>query len=140
MRVYADMVADLFHWGHVEFLRRARDFGDVLVVGVHSDEDCASYKRFPVMTMEERVRMVGTCSYVDEVLPNAPLRVHDEWIDRHGIDLVVHGDDLSDEHLDYWYGVPIRRGMFKTVSYTAGISTTEIVRRIVARADELLEP
>ena len=140
MRVYADMVADLFHWGHVEFLRHAREFGDELVVGVHNDEDCASYKRYPVMTMDERVRMVGTCSYVDEVLPNAPLQVTDEWIDRHGIDLVVHGDDLSDEQLEFWYGVPIARGMFKTVSYTPGISTTEIVRRIVARADELLEP
>ena len=39
MRVYAEMVADLFHRGHVEFLKRARALGDYLIVGVMSDED-----------------------------------------------------------------------------------------------------
>ena len=60
-RVYADMVGDLFHHGHVEFLRRARDLGDELVVGVHSDATAESYKRTPVMTMDERVRVVEAC-------------------------------------------------------------------------------
>ena len=54
-RVYVDMAADLFHFGHVELLRRARELGDVLVVGIHSDETVARYKRSTVMTMEERV-------------------------------------------------------------------------------------
>ena len=38
IRVYVDMVADLFHPGHVEFLRKARSFGNTLVVGIHSDD------------------------------------------------------------------------------------------------------
>ena len=74
-RVYADMVADLFHAGHVEFLRRARELGDELVVGIHSDETVAGYKRAPVMTMAERVRVVAACRHVDEVVPDAPLSV-----------------------------------------------------------------
>ena len=39
MRVYADMTADLFHAGHVEFLKKARALGDYMIVGLMSDED-----------------------------------------------------------------------------------------------------
>jgi len=129
-RVYADMVADLFHYGHVEFLRRARELGDQLLVGVHSDATVRSYKRAPIMTMEERVPVVRACRYVDEVIPDAPLTITEEWIARHRIDLVVHGDDLDEDSMMMMYGVPARRGMLRTVPYTAGISTTQIMARL----------
>ena len=51
-RVYVDMVADLFHYGHVNFLKQARQFGDRLLVGIHSDEVVEEYKRSPIMTMQ----------------------------------------------------------------------------------------
>lgn len=129
-RVYADMVADLFHHGHVEFLRRARELGDELVVGIHSDEDVRSYKRPPVMTMEERVAVVRGCRYVDEVIPNAPLRVTRDWIERHGIDLVVHGDDFDRDRLRKMYAEPDDMGILRTVPYTPGISTSELRERL----------
>ena len=69
------------------------------------------------------------CRYVDEVLPDAPLGVTRDWIERHAIDLVVHGDDFSDEQLDSQYRAPIDMGIFRTVPYTRGISTSEIIRR-----------
>ena len=51
-RVYVDMVADLFHYGHVNFLRQAKSHGDFLLVGVHSDETVESYKRKLPLTLE----------------------------------------------------------------------------------------
>ena len=45
------------------------------------------------------------------------------------IDLVVHGDDYSDEQRRHFYKVPIEMGILRTVAYTKGISTTEIIRR-----------
>jgi cytidyltransferase-like protein len=132
-RVYADMVADLFHYGHAEFLRRARELGDVLVVGIHSDEVVESYKRAPLTTMEERVKVVEACRYVDEVIADAPLAVTEEWIKQHRIDLVVHGDDIDDRQTDAMYAVPARMGILRTVPYTAGISTSEILRRLEQR-------
>ena len=51
IRVYVDMVADLFHYGHVNFLRQARKHGDYLLVGVHADETVMSYKRRPIFSM-----------------------------------------------------------------------------------------
>ena len=123
------MVADLFHFGHVNFLRSARTHGDFLLVGIHSDEVAENYKRKPILTMDERVATVAGCRYVDEVIPDAPLSVDREWIEQHEIDLVIHGDDFTDELYELCYKTPIEMGIFRTVKYTRGISTTEIIAR-----------
>ena len=91
-RIYVDMVGDLFHAGHVSLLREARRHGDWLVVGVLSDDTAASYKRRPIMTLAERVPVIESCRYVDEVIEDAPLQVTEEFLAEHGITTVVHGD------------------------------------------------
>jgi len=126
------MVADLFHFGHVNFLRQAREHGDYLLVGIHGDEVVENYKRKPIFTMEERVASVEGCRYVDEVIPNAPLTVSREWIEQHRIDVVMHGDDFTDDLYELCYKTPIEMGIFRTVRYTPGISTSEIIARCKA--------
>jgi glycerol-3-phosphate cytidylyltransferase len=132
VRVYVDMVADLFHYGHVNFLRQARKHGDYLLVGVHADEAVMSYKRRPIFSMEERVASVEGCRYVDKVVCNAPLSIDRAWIEQHDIDLILHGDDVSGEMEEFWYKIPIEMGIYRSVGYTPGISTTEIIARIKA--------
>ncbi len=124
------MVADLFHYGHVNFLKKASEQGDYLLVGIHADEVVMSYKRRPILSMEERVESVAGCRYVDEVIPNAPLTMDRAWIETHNIDIVMHGDDFSKEMEELCYKTPIELGIYRTVKYTAGISTTEIIARI----------
>ncbi|MCH9039946.1 MAG: adenylyltransferase/cytidyltransferase family protein [Chloroflexi bacterium] len=128
-RVYADMVADLFHYGHIEFLRQVSALGDYVLVGIHADDVVEGYKRKTILTMEERISCVAGCRYVDEVVPNAPLQVNAAWIEKNGIELVVHGDDMPDEQLRILYEIPMEMGIFRTVPYTKSISTTEIIRR-----------
>ena len=130
IRVYADIVGDLFHYGHVEFLKKARALGDYLLVGIHADDAAGFNKRRPILTMEERIAVVVGCRYVDEVLPNAPWVIDRTWIDQHNIHLVVHGDDYTQEQLEWSHKVPMEMGILRTVPYTHGISTTEIIRRI----------
>ena len=84
-RVYADMVADLFHYGHVEFLRKARELGTYLIAGIVTDDVAELSKKKPILTMEERVTSVAGCKYVDQVLPNAPWRIDRAWIILHHI-------------------------------------------------------
>jgi cytidyltransferase-like protein len=137
-RVYVDMVADLFHHGHVAFLRQARELGDELIVGVHSDEAVASYKRTPVLTMAERIAVVETCRYVDQTIANAPLVVSRDWVDTHDLDLVAHGDDFSPDFARRFYAYPMEAGIYRVLPYTPAISTSEIVERIgrrLARGD-----
>jgi glycerol-3-phosphate cytidylyltransferase len=130
-RVYVDAVADLMHAGHVSLFQRARSYGDTLIVGIHSDETVASYKRKPIMTMQERIAVVEACRYVDEVVPNAPLIITEEYIKEHKIDLVIHGDDFSSATCNEFYGVPLRLGIFQSIPYTQGISTTDLIQRIL---------
>lgn len=129
IRVYVDMVADLFHHGHIEFLRQSRALGDYLLVGVHADDVVISHKRRPILTMEERVACVAGCRYVDQVLPNAPWITGRDWIEKHDIHLVAHGSDYSQQDLNHTHAIPVEMGILRIVEYTPGISTTEIIRR-----------
>ena len=123
------MVADLFHYGHIEFLKKASALGDHLLVGICSDKAVQAYKRNPILNADERAASVAGCRYVDEVVPNAPWIMDAAWIEKHQIDVVVHGDDYSSEQIEFIYKVPISMGIFRTVPYTPTISTTEIIRR-----------
>ena len=130
MRIFVDGVFDMFHFGHLRLLQRARSLGDFLVVGVHSDEVCASYKRKPFLGMEQRCEIVRALKIVDQVLADVPLLVTREFIQTHNIDLVVHGDDnlYSD-----FYRIPAEMGIMRYVPYTEGISTTELIAWVQER-------
>lgn len=133
-RVYVDMVGDLFHAGHVALLREARRYGDWLVVGVLSDETAAVYKRRPVMTLAERVAVIAACRYVDEVIADAPLRLTHEFLTRQAISTVVHGDDLSPDAAATVYGPCVASGTLRVVPRTDGISTSQLIQRILDSA------
>lgn len=123
------MVGDLFHPGHVALPRAAPDFGEQLIVGVLSDEVVAGYKRRPIMTLAERVAVIEACRHVDVVLPDAPYRVTNEFLDRHGIDVVVHGDDLTADAVEEVFGPVAAAGKVQLVRYTASVSTTDLIQR-----------
>ena len=118
-RVYVDMVGDLFHAGHVSLLREARRHGDRVVVGVLSDDTAAAYKRRPIMTLAERVAVIESCRYVDEVIEDAPMRLTEEFLTRHDIATVVHGDDLSPEGAEVVYAPAVAAGMLRYVPRSA---------------------
>lgn len=133
-RVYVDMVGDLFHPGHVALLRAAKQLGDQLVVGVLSDETVAAYKRLPIMTLQERVAVIEACRYVDEVIPDAPDRLTSDFLDEHGIALVVHGDDLDADAAADVYGPAVNTARFQLVPRSGGISTTDLIARVLTRS------
>jgi ethanolamine-phosphate cytidylyltransferase len=134
-RVYVDMVGDLFHAGHVALLREARHHGDWLVVGVLSDDTAASYKRRPIMTLAERVAVIESCRYVDEVIQDAPFQLTEAFLDEHEITTVVHGDDLSPEGAETVYGPAAASGNLTYVQRTGGISTTQLIQRVLDAAE-----
>lgn len=138
VRVYVDVVGDLFHAGHVAFFKQARTYGDYLIVGIHGDEAVTEYKRRPILSLEERKTIIEACRYVDEVIVNAPIGITEEWMKKYNIDLVLHGDDYKEDRIDEQYSVPNKMGKFKTVPYTKGISTTEIIERIQGRLIEVM--
>lgn len=136
-RVYVDMVGDLFHAGHVALLREARRHGDHLVVGVLGDETNAAYKRRPIMTLAERVAVIESCRFVDEVVADAPFVVDEGFLDEHAITTVVHGDDLSLDGAASIYGPAVERGALVLVQRSPGLSTTQVIQRVLERSGEV---
>ena len=140
VRVFTAMVADLFHYGHVNFLREARRLGDHLTVGVVSDRRALSYKRRPVLMCEERKAVVGACRHVDAVI-ELDEDVTDQFMQSHGFDVRAYAVSSRAEEERYFATIWSRmdRSYFRKVEYTAGISTTDILARIRARvaADDI---
>lgn len=95
VRVWSDGCFDMVHYGHANQLRQAKLMGDVLVVGVHSDEEITRHKGPPVFTEHERVTLVKGIRWVDEVVPGAPYTTSIATLDKYNIDFCVHGNDIT---------------------------------------------
>lgn len=132
--IYVDMVADMFHSGHVNLLKRASSFGRTLIVGLNSDLDVASYKRVPIIPLKDRATVMEACKYVDRVIAPCPLVITEEFLTENEIDLVVHAHDEGDTSYNFIYEVPMKLNKFKRVDYTRGISTSDIIKRIQERS------
>lgn len=111
--------------------KKARALGTALYVGVITDED-ATWKRRPIMSYAERRDVVLACRHVDFVIERPPLRVSVDFLDRNGIDVVVHGDDDLQERF-FCEVIAAERMLY--VPYHKGISTSQILARIRERSD-----
>ncbi|MCL4118141.1 UNVERIFIED_CONTAM: hypothetical protein GTU68_039775 [Idotea baltica] len=107
-----------------------------LIVGVCSDRLTHSRKGRTVMSEDERYEALRHCRYVDEVIPDAPWTLDDTYLDKHKIDFVAHDDIPYTTGSDGDVYAHIKaRGMFVTTERTEGISTSDVVSRIVKDYD-----
>ncbi|KAF7297107.1 Cholinephosphate cytidylyltransferase [Mycena indigotica] len=134
-RIYADGVYDLFHFGHALQLRQAKlSFPSVyLLVGVNSDEQVREHKARGIMTHAERLEAVRHCRWVDQVVPDAPWIIDQAFIDKHQIDYVAHDEvPYAAVGHDDVYAFCKKQGKFLPTRRTPGVSTSELLERIVS--------
>lgn len=114
---------DVFHIGHINILERAKKQGDYLVVGVSSDElNYSKKQRYPVYPQAQRVRILESLRFVDEVFIEESLELKTDYIKRYKADMLVMGDD--------WAGKFNNMQKHCEVVYlprTPSISTSEII-------------
>lgn len=121
---------DLFHLGHLNILRRARALGDMLIVGVSSDElNLRKKKVAPSYPLAHRLEIVSSIRYVDGVFVEHALELKREYLIEHRADILVMGDDWAgrfDEFRDVCEVVYLPR--------TEGISSTDVKQFIRGEA------
>jgi cytidyltransferase-like protein len=129
INVYCEGVFDLMHFGHMNHIRNSKEYGTRLLVGVVSDEVVETYKRKPIMSMEERIAAVKAFGLADEVIENAPVFMTQAFLDKWDIHVVCISPEYSAEDHPF-YQIPRKLGIVQVMTRTPGISTTELIDRI----------
>lgn len=90
---YTTGVYDMFHIGHLNILKKAKEQCEYLVVGVSTDELVKSYKgKTPIIPFNERIAIVEAIKYVDSVVPQISMNKMEAWKELH-FDVMFHGSD-----------------------------------------------
>jgi len=125
---------DLFHVGHLRILQRAKALGDLLIVGVSTDQLNFDKKGFyPTFSQESRLEIVRSLKVVDEVFFEESLALKREYLIRHRANLLVMGDDWAgrfDEFRDLCEVIYLPR--------TPEVSTT-LIKEELAQVREFCE-
>ena len=96
---YTTGVFDMFHIGHLNILKRAKQHCDILIVGVTTDELCQAYKnKLPIIPYEERKAIIEAIQYVDKVVPQLNRDKFSAW-EEHKFDVMFVGDDWKGSEL-----------------------------------------
>lgn len=130
--VYTSGTFDMFHSNHVKMIKYAKGLGDILIIGVSTDELVASYKNNPIIPFEERLAIVESLKFPDIVIPQRTLD-HTEIVKKLNIDVFVVGDDWLDKY-DYLKGLGVKVFYFP---YGDGVSSTNIKQQIAENYIEL---
>ena len=117
---------DVLHIGHIKLLKRAKELGNHLIVGVSSDELNINKKgRAPIYSLQSRLEIIASLRFVDDVFVEDSLELKAEYIINNKADILVMGDDWQGQfdhlkkHCDVVY-----------LPRTPSISTTEVIEII----------
>ena len=135
--LYTGGTFDVFHYGHMNFLRQCSKIADKVIVSLNTDEFIFEYKgKYPIMNYEERKKSLEFCKFVDAVIPNIGGADSKPAILQVKPHIVAIGDDWAKR--DYYTQMQFTQGWLDEndivlvyLVYTRGISTTEIKSRIL---------
>lgn len=120
--VYAYLVADILHYGHIKHLYKSKQHGDFLIVGILTDKATMEKKQKPIIPYTERKRTVESIKYVDKVVPQYKYSPS-ENVDKYKPDVLIESDSHDDIGENPYGKVVIN-------PYYKGISSTSIKNKI----------
>ena len=129
---YTTGVFDMFHIGHLNILRRAKEQCEHLIVGVSTDDLVREYKHHdPIIPFEERLAIVEAIRYVDQAVPQTTMDKLAAW-ENLRFDVMFHGSDwkgsaLYDEYEKRFAQVGVS---VVFLPHTEGVSSTELSQKL----------
>lgn len=123
--VYTSGTFDMFHINHLRMINYARSLGDILIVGVSTDELVSSYKPAPIIPFSERLQVLEALKTPDIIIPQHTLD-HTEIVKKLNIDAFVVGDDWAGKY-DYLTELGVQVFYFP---YGTGASSTNIKQAV----------
>ncbi len=135
--VFTNGVFDILHAGHVQFLRQAKELGDILIVGINSDQSTRRLKgkKRPINSERDRMALVAALDPVDHVIlfdEDTPI----ELIRALKPDIHVKGGDYTDEFLPEAESVHEVGGRVVILPLAGSLSTTNLIERIITLAEQ----
>jgi len=157
--VYIDGAFDILHIGHIEMLKKAKERGDFLYVGIHDDKTVNGYlgKNSPILNLQERVFNLLALKYVDDVVIGAPLKINEDLIRSLRIDVVLciksenSSSNIKDEYangellrnnkhvIDDPYEVPKKYNIYEEIFYDFDLNNEILVKRILEKREQYVK-
>lgn len=130
--VFTNGCFDILHLGHIKYLQKAKELGDILVVGLNSDISVRNLKgnKRPIFNQDERSQILLALSCVDFVIffdEKTPLRL----IKQIKPDVLVKGGDWKTEDIVGSDFVINRGGVVRSLNFEDGYSTTKTIEKIL---------
>jgi len=138
--IYTSGTFDLFHFGHLNILLKAKKLGNYLIVGVSTDDLVLKYKKIkPIVCYKDRVAIIKSLKCVDKIIKQEKF-FDVKQLKKYNISTIVLGDDwknksfpelekcLKELNIKVYY-----------IPYTKRLSTSLIKRKIIKNAVEIIE-
>jgi choline-phosphate cytidylyltransferase len=107
-----------------------------LIVGVCSDATTKDHKGNTVLNETERYESLRHCKWVDEIIPDAPWIITQDFLEKHKIDFVAHDAiPYATGAMDDVYAFVKESGKFLATKRTSGVSTTDLITRVIKDYD-----
>ena len=120
-RILVDMSATLIHHGHIRLLRKANEYGKVIVALTTDDEIIKKKGYKPELNYVFRREILLSIKYVEEVVPS-PWLINETFLNTNNIDFLIHGSDNSN---------PISEERLIIFDRTKGISSSILRKRVI---------
>ena len=135
--VFTNGCFDLLHPGHIDLLTKAKDFGDLLIVGLNTDQSIKHLKGpdRPIFELQHRMIMLAALEAVDFIVPfdeATPINLISKLLPN----VLVKGGDYKKEEIVGYHEVISAGGKVETINFTFDISTSQILTKLTKESNE----
>ena len=131
--IFTNGCFDIIHQGHIDYLAKAKDLGDILIIGLNTDKSVSEIKgkNRPIQDQKSRAVILASMQFVDSIVYFSDPTPY-ELIKAIQPDILVKGADYKPEEIVGYDIVKAKGGEIKTLKFLEGYSTSAIEKKILS--------